>query len=150
VNEKSVKCLTDNFKLYKDALFDEEVKKSFFSIVARAKKFAKAELKQVLEEWETKLNEQAELGAENELAGEKAARARARASKTALKRKNARNCIEAIQWSEGEEQEEETESDGDDTEVDKENTPAPPQRTPEKARSARRGGRRAAAPSTPS
>ena len=150
VNEKSVKCLTDNFKLYKDALFDEEVKKSFFSIVAKAKKFAKIELKQVLEEWETKLNEQAELGAENELAGEKAARARARASKTALKRKNARNRIEIIQESsEGEEEEEETEFDGDDTEVDKENTPARPQRTPAKAQSVRRGGRRAAASTTP-
>jgi condensin complex subunit 1 len=151
VNEKSVKCLTDNFKLYKDALFDEEVKKSFFSIVAKAKKFAKVELKQVLEEWETKLNEQAELGAENELAGEKAARARARASKTALKRKNARNRIETIQeWSEGEEQEgEETEFNGDDTEADKENTPGRPQRTPAKARSTRRGGRRAAASMTP-
>lgn len=153
VNEKSVKCLTDNFKLYKDALFDEEVKKSFSSIVAKAKKFAKVELKQVLEEWEAKLNEQAELGAENELAGEKASRARARASKTALKRKNVKNRIEVIQeWSEGEEEEEETEFDGDDTEVDKENTeniPVTPQRTPAKARSARRGGRRAAASTTP-
>lgn len=81
VNERSIKFLVDNFKLYKDALYDDEVKRHFFSIVTKAKKFAKPELKQALGEWENKLNEQSSLGKENELAGEKAARAKVAASK---------------------------------------------------------------------
>jgi condensin complex subunit 1 len=81
VNERSIKCLVDNFKLYKDALYDEDVKKHFFSILSKAKKFAKPELKQVLEEFETKLNEESELGKENQLAGEKAAKAKTKAAK---------------------------------------------------------------------
>ena len=81
VNERSVKSLVDNFKLYKDALYDEDVKKFFFSIVSKAKKFAKPELKQALDEFESKLNEESELGKENVLAGEKAAKAKVKASK---------------------------------------------------------------------
>ena len=103
INEKSVKCLLDNFKLYKDALFDEEVKKSFLSILSKAKKFAKPELKQALDEWETKLNEHAELGMENQVAGEKAARARAKASKRAGRKKNRR--LQAVQESDEDEDE---------------------------------------------
>lgn len=81
VNERSVKILVDNFRLYKDALFEDEVRRHFFSLVSKAKKFAKPELKQILEEWETKLNQQAELGIENMRAGEKAAQAKARVSR---------------------------------------------------------------------
>jgi condensin complex subunit 1 len=81
VNERSIKFLVDNFKLYKDALYDDEVKRHFFSIVSKAKKFAKTELKQALGEWESKLNEQSALGKENELAGDKAAKAKTTASK---------------------------------------------------------------------
>jgi condensin complex subunit 1 len=83
VNERSIKSLVDNFKLYKDALFDEDVKKCLFSIVSKAKKFAKPELKQALDEFESKLNEESELGKENNLAGEKAAMAKVKASKRA-------------------------------------------------------------------
>lgn len=78
VNEKSVKCLVDNFKLYKDALFDEEVRRHFSNIISKARKFAKPELKQSLEEWEAKLNEQAELGMEDKRASDKAKQAKAR------------------------------------------------------------------------
>jgi len=81
MNERSIKSLNDNFKLYKDALFDDDVRKSFFSIVTKGKKFAKPESRQLVEEWETKLNESALLGQENQAAGEKAAQAKARASK---------------------------------------------------------------------
>ena len=87
VNERSVKFLVDNFKLYKDALHDEDVKRNFTTVLSKAKKFAKPELKQALEEFESKLNEEAELGMENKLAGEKAAKARARASKRASRRR---------------------------------------------------------------
>jgi len=95
VNEKSVKCLIDNFKLYKDALHDEEVRRHFSTIISKAKKLPKPELKQCLEEWESKLDEQATLGRENELAGEKASQAKARASmrKTTRRKKPA---IESI------------------------------------------------------
>ena len=119
VNERSIKCLIDNFKLYKDALFDDDVKRHFSSIISKAKKNAKPELKQCLEEWEVKLNEQAELGMENNRAGEKAAQAKARASKRASRKKQ---MIETIpEWSEGEDEgeDEEMEFDGD----EKENAP---------------------------
>jgi condensin complex subunit 1 len=81
VNERSIKSLVDNFKLYKHALYDEDVKKHFFSIISKAKKIAKHELKQALEEFEARLDEESELGMENRLAGQKAAKAKTRATK---------------------------------------------------------------------
>jgi condensin complex subunit 1 len=140
VNERSIKCLSENFKLYKDALFDEEVKKSFSSIVSKAKKSAKPELKQTIEEWETKLSEQAELAGENELAGDKASKAKTRASKRSKKQPKKR--LETMkEWSDEEGEEEgEVESDAEDKETDaedKENSLVRPTRTPQKGRSAR-------------
>jgi condensin complex subunit 1 len=87
VNDKAIKCLSDLFKLYKDALFDEDVRKSFSSIVSKTKKFAKPETKECLEEWEAKLNEHATLGEENQRAGQKAVRAKAKAKKRATRKK---------------------------------------------------------------
>ena len=87
VNERSMKFLVDNFKLYKDALFDEDVKRNFASILSKAKKFAKPEMKQALDEFESKMDEEAELGMENKLAGEKAAKAKALASKRSSRRR---------------------------------------------------------------
>ena len=87
VNERSMKFLVDNFKLYKDALHDEDVKRNFLSILSKAKKFAKPELKQSLDEFESKMNEEADLGMENKLAGENAAKAKARASKRSTRRR---------------------------------------------------------------
>ncbi len=87
VNERSIKFLVDNFKLYKDALHDEDVKRNFASILSKAKKSSKPELKQALDEFESKMNEQADLGMENKLAGENAAKARARASKRPSRRR---------------------------------------------------------------
>jgi len=87
INEKSIKCLSDNFKLFKDALFDDDVKKSFFSILSKAKKFAKPEMKECLEDWESKLEEFAKVGGENHLADEKAAKAKAQASRREASRK---------------------------------------------------------------
>ena len=59
LTEKAIKCLSDNFNLYKDCLFDEDVHKSFSSIVTKAKKLvaSKPERRQLLEEWEAKLGE---------------------------------------------------------------------------------------------
>lgn len=75
MNEKTIKCLADSFKLYKDALFNEDVKKLFLTIVLKAKKAAKPESRQFLEEWESKISEAAEIEAENEAVGQKAAKA---------------------------------------------------------------------------
>lgn len=87
MTDRTVKCLDDKFKLYQDALLDDEVKKHFFSIVTKAKKFAKPELKQSIEEWEVKLSEFAEIGMENQMAGDTAARAMAQVSKRAARKK---------------------------------------------------------------
>ncbi|GBG66498.1 hypothetical protein CBR_g63081 [Chara braunii] len=54
-SEKGVKKLIDMFKLYKDCLGDEEVVEHFKSIVGKVKKFAKPELKTVLEGFDEKL-----------------------------------------------------------------------------------------------
>ena len=133
VNDRSIKCLSDNFKLYKDALHDDEVKKNFVSIITKAKKLAKPELKQILEEFENKLKEQAAIGLENEVAGEKAARAKARAKRGTRRKKQ----IETIpEWSEQEDDDEENNVD-DSFPEDKENTPVKASRTPRKTRSRR-------------
>mmetsp|Transcript_17375 Transcript_17375/g.35834 ORF Transcript_17375/g.35834 Transcript_17375/m.35834 type:complete len:475 (+) Transcript_17375:151-1575(+) len=87
VNERSVKFLVDNFKLYKDALHDDDIKRHFASILSKAKKFAKPELKQALDEFESKMNEEAAHGMENKLADENAAKAKTRASKRANRRR---------------------------------------------------------------
>ena len=84
--EKSIKCLVDNFKNYKDALFDEDVKKSFMSVISKTKKCAKPELKTVLEDYETKISESASLGAEDAAADEQAARVKSKRKKKATKR----------------------------------------------------------------
>jgi condensin complex subunit 1 len=81
INEKSMKIMNDHFKLYKDALFDDDVFKNFSSIVMKIKKFAKPELKQQVEEWESKLVEHSTMGVENKLAGDKAKRAKRKALK---------------------------------------------------------------------
>jgi len=86
VNEKSVKHLIEKFGLYKDALFDDEVRKTFLSIVSKAKKFAKPELKESIVDWEAKLNNHSILGQENEAVSEKASRAKAKAAKRANKK----------------------------------------------------------------
>jgi condensin complex subunit 1 len=79
MNEKSIKCLSDNFNLYKDVLFDDDVQKSFLSIVSKTKKIFKPDRRQQLDEWESKLSELASVGAENQRASEKAMKAKARA-----------------------------------------------------------------------
>lgn len=141
MNERCIKCLSDNFKLYKDALFDEDVKKSFMSVVTKAKKFMKPEMKQFMEEWEAKLNESAELGAENQAVNEKAAKAKLRASRRAARKKEQQlKQLEAIE-EDGDDDEEERDEfsfDGEDeASIDKENTPV-------LARKTGRGPRRSA------
>ncbi|KAL7544562.1 hypothetical protein ACHAWF_007939 [Thalassiosira exigua] len=117
VNDRCVKCLNDTFKLYKDALFDEDVLRNFVSVLNKAKKSAKLDgAKEALEELEGKLNEHAAAGLENVKASKKAARAKKRAAKRVARKKD---------WEESEEEEEEEEetSEPEPEEFDEENQP---------------------------
>merc|ERR1711862_47739 len=109
-----VKCLNDTFKLYKDALFDEDVLKNFMSVLTKAKKNSKLDTKDSLEELENKLNEHSAAGLENIKAGKKAARAKARAAKRVARKK---------EWEESDEEELSEVSERHDLESDEENQP---------------------------
>jgi condensin complex subunit 1 len=84
MTDKCIKCLVDNFKAYKDSLFDEDVVKSFLLIVSKAKKFVKPEMKDFVEEWEAKLHASSTLGVENLVVTENATQA---SKKTCRKKK---------------------------------------------------------------
>jgi condensin complex subunit 1 len=88
VNDKCIKCLNDNFKLFKDALFDEDVLKNFMAVLTKAKKNSKPESKDAIQELENKLSEHAAAGMENVKASKKAARTKARAAKRAAQKKD--------------------------------------------------------------
>lgn len=116
VNDKSIKCLNDTFKLYKDALFDEDVLKNFMSVVSKAKKNTKLDTKDTIEELESKLNEHAAAGMDNELANKKAKRAQKRVVKRKARKK---------EWEEADESFDEENSekkDIDEFEFDEENS----------------------------
>lgn len=51
ITERCVKFLSENFKLYKDALVDEDARRSFASIATKAKKVIKPEMRQLVDEW---------------------------------------------------------------------------------------------------
>jgi len=117
VNDKCIKCLNDTFKLYKDALFDEDVLKNFMSVVSKAKKNTKLDTKDALEELEAKFNEHAAAGMENVKASRKAIRAKKRAAKRVARKK---------EWEESDEEEEVSEVEETETEemeFDEENQP---------------------------
>lgn len=117
VNERSIKCLIDNFKLYKDAIHDDDVKRNFVSIVSKAKKFAKPDLKQALDEFELKLAEEAHIGLENKNADERTKLARSRASKKIRQKRKTKTIEEDEEETIFEESALQTEDD-----IDKENT----------------------------
>jgi len=113
-NEKCIKILNDSFKCYKDALFDEEVFKWFSSIASKARSFAKPEMKDLIDEWETKLKKENECGVENHITGNKAKRAKKKAAaRYASTKKNNKKKASA--------EEEKNESDIDSVLLDKEN-----------------------------
>lgn len=150
VNERSIKTLVDNFKLYKDALHDDDVKKHFLAIISKAKKFAKPELKQSLEELEVKFNEEAKMGLQDKMSYENAAKAKVRAGKsTGRRRKKAIEPIieeEEEEDEQDEEEEDELEFDGKDG-IEKENetaavaSPAPTKQSRGSTKMAARSGR---------
>lgn len=55
MSDKGIKRLSELTGYYKDALQDEHVYRTFVGIAAKAKKFAKSELKETVAEWEAKL-----------------------------------------------------------------------------------------------
>jgi len=92
VTAKCIKCFNDNFKYYKDSLYDEEVFNFFAEIVQKVKKTlnnpgVKPEMEDALEEWEKKLSNENASGMENHIAGNKAEKAKAKAAKRASRRK---------------------------------------------------------------
>jgi condensin complex subunit 1 len=90
VTEKSFKILLDNFRLYKDCLHDDDVRKSFAAIVAKAKKsLTKPECKQSIEDWEIKLNAEADLGSENQATQEAAVKVKSKVQKRAARQRKA-------------------------------------------------------------
>ncbi|RRT47699.1 hypothetical protein B296_00040993, partial [Ensete ventricosum] len=55
-SEKGLKKLVGSFKAYEHSLCDDSVMDHFRSIVSKCKKFAKAEVRSCIEEFEEKLN----------------------------------------------------------------------------------------------
>jgi condensin complex subunit 1 len=99
VNERSIKIMIELFRVFKDALYDEEVKKCFLSIVMKAKKTMKSDMKLCLEEFESKLSEYSLIGQENQAVGEKAKRAKKKAVRRAAKRNKKLEAVEELSCS---------------------------------------------------
>jgi condensin complex subunit 1 len=118
LTEKSIKCLSDHFHLYKNALADEQVMKFFTNIVTKAKKFMKPERKQLMEEWEAKLSEFAAMGVENQRADEKAAQSSKRRLNNAKKQRRVPKPVEPAEAIEEELDFPEEEEDTDKPEAD--------------------------------
>lgn len=55
-SERGIRKLAENFACYGDKLFDDEVHKGFVSILAKARKFSKPELRQFIDELEMRIN----------------------------------------------------------------------------------------------
>jgi condensin complex subunit 1 len=82
VNERSFKYIADNFKLYKDALVDDDAKKSLLSLCGKIKKSIKStETREIVEQWEAKVNEESTTGAENQETAANAAKAKKKAAR---------------------------------------------------------------------
>jgi len=55
-NEKGLRKLVDYFEYYREKLADEFINECFRSVLSKMKKFNKPEVKTLLEEWESKIN----------------------------------------------------------------------------------------------
>lgn len=116
-SEKSIKGLIDSFKLYKDALFHEDVKKSFVSVLLKSKKTAKPELRTQLDEWEEKILESSDRGKEDAATDSNASLAKKKKSRKVQTKKKV--VVDSDEEGEAEESDEEVELE----EGDKENAP---------------------------
>jgi condensin complex subunit 1 len=81
ITEKSVKRLTESIATYKDALSDPEVYDNFLVLVKNARKFAKPEMKDAVEEWNQQLLALHEGGADEVGAAVRASKASKRAGR---------------------------------------------------------------------
>lgn len=88
LNEKAFKFLLDNFKLYKNYLHCEDLQKSFVNIVTKAKRTLKQESRQLVDDWEVKLQNTAADCEENQFTAKEAARAKRRAQRRAARKRN--------------------------------------------------------------
>jgi condensin complex subunit 1 len=88
VTERSLKHLVENFKLYKDALVDDDIKKCLLSLGVKLKKTSKnPELRQMVDGWEARINEESVVGKENEEAHMKASLVKTQSKRRAKIRK---------------------------------------------------------------
>lgn len=83
LTDKGVKTLLDNFKLFKDSLYNDDIYKTFSTILSKMSKTAKPETKQVIQELESKLHSSNESGKEDVSTRKKATKAK---QKSALRR----------------------------------------------------------------
>ena len=109
VTEKSIKILNDTFKLYKSALFDDEVFGSFMAVLKKGKSFASAQMKELLEDLEAKLMEENASGMANYSAANKAQKAKERAAKRVKGKEDKKKRKSKKKKEEGSEDEEEEE-----------------------------------------
>lgn len=127
-NEKAFKKLMENVRCYHDKLSDEEVFTCFNNIITKSKKFAKVELKTLVEEFEVTLNAFHTRGAEENADFDKAAKALSLAASqtntrnatepAARRKKKASSRSKKKAW-----EVEDSDEDGED--MGKENTPLP-------------------------
>ncbi|XP_031564431.1 condensin complex subunit 1-like [Actinia tenebrosa] len=81
-NERAIRKLNENFGCFHDKLSDEDVHQSFMTIIGKSKKFAKIELKTLVEELEQRIDECHNKGMDDEAGYERASKASGMAAKT--------------------------------------------------------------------
>ena len=81
-NDKAVKKLQSQISCFQDTLFDAEIHECFVGIIAKAKKFASADMKDAVAEFEDRITEIHEKGAEDDAVAQKAGKASKRVAKT--------------------------------------------------------------------
>ncbi|EDO34797.1 predicted protein, partial [Nematostella vectensis] len=74
-NERAIRKLQENFGCFHDKLSDEDVHHSFMTIIGKAKKFAKPEVKALVDELEQRIDECHVKGMEDEEGYERASKA---------------------------------------------------------------------------
>ena len=86
LTDKGVKTLLDNFKLYKDSLYCDDIYKTFSAMVSKLNKTTKPEKIQLIQELESKLKASNESGKEDVSARNKAAKAKQKSVRRNAKR----------------------------------------------------------------
>ncbi|XP_047488430.1 condensin complex subunit 1-like isoform X2 [Penaeus chinensis] len=120
-NEKSIRKLSENFSCYADKLFEPEVYEFFLGILASARKLVKPEMKVLIEELESRMQESHEKGVEDENVLNKAASAKTKAKNVKNSEKGAKGRIRGRRRKESSsEDEEKTEEEEEEDEGEEE------------------------------